>query len=207
MSPWQRHVARWKDCKQCPLGGQRDRIVLARGTLPCNILFVGEAPGMSEDALGQPFVGPAGHLLDRIIGQAINPPVTHALTNLVACYPRDAKNEGINEPEYHEIIACRERLVEFVNIAQPNLIVRVGRLATGYVPVRDGMRYIDVDHPAAILRMPLAQQQMAARRCVVQVRNAVEQAIQSPKQFVKWEVDRAKVKTHRLVNDDDGIPF
>lgn len=217
MPTWHEHVERWKGCQRCPLGQQRDRICLARGSLPCTVLLVGEAPGASEDAIGQPFVGPAGLLLDQIVEHALPEGVSYLLTNLVACFPREAKSEGINEPEYAEIMACRPRLIELVNLAQPQLIVRVGKLATNYVPNKSWMQYVDIDHPAYILRMPLAQKQMATQRCIVRIRNAYEDVLQSPVQFKPWKVEDAPIKTrrqhlredydNRFTDDESDIPF
>src|SRR5678815_494689 len=114
---WEDHVTKWRDCNECPLCEQRDNIVLARGTLPCDVLLVGEAPGDSENFLGQPFVGPAGCKLDYVIEAAwakAGSRLTYALTNLVACFPRLAKEAGDNEPTKSEIDACRPRLEEFM---------------------------------------------------------------------------------------------
>jgi DNA polymerase len=177
------HVARWRDCTACPLSQQRSNIVLARGQVPCEVLFIGEAPGASEDALGLPFVGPAGHLLDQIVDRALLQGTRYALTNLVCCFPRDAKAEGYNEPEHSEILACRPRLVEFIRLAKPKLVVCVGSLAWQYVEhdaygMVLGAHVIQIVHPAAILRMPLAQKQMAVQKAVVVLRNAVEDVLQ-----------------------------
>lgn len=183
MTPWQLFVNKWKDCKLCPLYEQRSNIVLARGVIPADIMMVGEAPGASEDALGIPFCGPAGHLLDQIVQRAVPPSVTVVCCNLVCCYPAEAKAAGYNEPEYSEILACRPRLMEFIDIAQPKLIVCVGSLASdninhdAYGKVR-GADVIAIIHPAAILRMPLAQKQMAAQRAIVTLRTAVEDMLQ-----------------------------
>ena len=191
MSAWTDHVVRWKDCTACPLSQQRTNIVLARGQVPCTVCFIGEAPGASEDALGQPFVGPAGHLMDQIIERALPPTVTYALTNLVCCYPAEAKARGDNEPEHDEILACRPRLREFVRLCRPRLIVLVGKLAKQYIygasdfrlddepeqpewiPENKFLEFEEIVHPAAILRMPLAQKQMAVQKAVVVLRNAV----------------------------------
>lgn len=196
---WTDHVARWRHCNKCPLCEQRHTVVLARGTVPCDILFVGEAPGASEDASGLPFVGKAGLVLDNdvedkpgTIQRALPSHIEwnekrnanvwvvempYALTNLVACMPREAKMLGINEPSYDEILACRPRLAEFVCIARPRLIVRVGRLAEVMVNYT-GAKFVDIVHPAAILRMPLAQRQMAAQKSVVVLRNAVADMVE-----------------------------
>ncbi len=183
MSLWLDHVERWQHCTECPLCEQRDKIVLARGVLPADVCFVGEAPGDSEDTLGLPFVGPAGHLMDQIIERSVPKDIRYCLTNLVACYPRNAKMAGTNEPEYDEIEACRERLVEFIHIAQPKLLICVGRLASDHIPPErelwEGLIYKDVVHPAAILRMPAAQKTMATQKCIVIIRNAIEDMLQS----------------------------
>lgn len=174
---WTDHVARWKDCRLCPLCDQRANIVLARGVLPCDVCFVGEAPGASEDALGVPFIGPAGHITDQIVERAVPPDVRCAFCNLVCCFPREAKARGENEPEHEEIMACRPRLVEFLNLAQPRLVVRVGNLSQEYCPTWP--RTVDIIHPAAITRMPLAQRQMAVQKATVQLRCAVASMLQS----------------------------
>ena len=187
MGAWTDHVSRWKDCEKCPLCQQRDRICLARGTLPCDVLFIGEAPGASEDAIGRPFVGPAGALLDQIIDRSIGKLASIAMTNLVCCYPREAKERGDNQPGHSDILSCRPRLIEFVNIARPKLIVCVGSLASEYVDHRDSVQCVDVVHPAAILRMPLAQKQMAVQRVVVTLLNAVNDVLLSgTKNFTEW---------------------
>lgn len=177
MSAWTEHVARWGSCTDCPLCQQRDRICLARGNIPADIVFIGEAPGASEDAIGRPFVGPAGKLLDNIIDRAVPPGVRCALTNLVCCFPQEAKSRGNNEPETQEILACEPRLVEFVNIARPKLIVCVGSLAAQWIDHSDTVPVVDIVHPAAILRMPLAQRQMATQKSVVVLRNAIDDII------------------------------
>lgn len=216
MSVWTEHVARWKDCTACPLHKQRGRICLARGTVPANVVFVGEAPGTSEDAIGQPFVGPAGRLLDQIIERAVSPTVTYTLTNLVCCFPREAKNRGDNEPERGEILACRTRLIEFVNLVQPRLIVCVGKLSTRWVDHGDTIPCVDVDHPASLLRMPLAQKQMAAQRAIVILQNAIEDVMDRERTtFQQWGAKRAGSTTTRdylravytSPTDADDCPF
>lgn len=208
---WTDHVTRWKDCHQCPLGDQRSSIVLARGTVPCDILFVGEAPGTSEDALGLPFVGPAGNLLDGIIERALDKSITYALTNLVCCFPRDAKLFSNNhQPQPDEIRSCRLRLTEFVNIARPKLVVRVGQLATTWADYASDTKYLDIVHPAAILRMPLAQRQMAAQKSVVIIRSAVEDMVESNcREFTNWRCEHAGSSSHghSVAYDPNYIPF
>ncbi len=196
MSTWLEHVDKWKDCQRCSLAEQRYRICLGRGTTDkdgiVEVLFVGEAPGPSEDTSGLPFVGPAGKLMDDIISRALSPSIPYALTNLVACYPREAKLRGDNEPERGEIFECRPRLIEFINIVQPRLIVRVGSLVKEYLNFNNTVPMVDIIHPASILRrdMPIAQKQGAANKCVVQIKNAYEDVCQTPRKvWEPWEYE------------------
>lgn len=68
---YQLHVERWSDCTACDLHEERKNVVLARGSLPADVLLVGESPGKGEDSLGSPFVGPAGQLLDEIVDRSL----------------------------------------------------------------------------------------------------------------------------------------
>ena len=188
------NVNRWRGgcgSEQCP---RARRIVLARGRLPCNVLFVGEAPGASEDVLGQPFVGPAGKLLDQVIEQAFENwqvpgtvgsgynSIRYAMTNLVGCLPRDREGNKAGEPEDEQVESCRPRLEEFIRLANPRLIVCVGKLAKdwltpGYkhsVALPDGVKLVHITHPAAILRANVAWRGLEVQKCVVAVRNAME---------------------------------
>jgi uracil-DNA glycosylase family 4 len=211
VTSWDQHVHRWGDCQACPLATQRDRICLARGTLPCDVLLVGEAPGASEDALGIPFVGPAGQLLDQIIERSIPQEIAYALTNLVCCFPRLAKAEGINEPEKEEILACRPRLVEFVNVAQPRLIVCVGGLARDYIDHADIVKCVDINHPAWMLRLPLAQRQSETQHAIVIVRMAVVEMLSTLR--IEWKewgtkyAEQGRTQRERLRAEFDEIPF
>jgi len=170
MTPYQKHIEQWRDCRKCLLCDQRKRVVFARGQVPCEVLFIGEAPGASEDVLGKTFCGPAGHLLDRIIeqSQAVRFPYTYALTNLVCCYPRDAKGEGNHEPPEEAIKACAPRLRQFIRLCRPRLIICVGKLASKWIN-----NTVEIIHPAAILRMDVSQRGLAVQRCVVTIADAV----------------------------------
>lgn len=65
------HVANWQACKLCNLCKTRTQTVLFRGHIPCDVLFIGEAPGTAEDATGWPFIGPAGQLFDSLVDDAL----------------------------------------------------------------------------------------------------------------------------------------
>lgn len=219
MSAWTDHVTQWTGCTKCPLSFQRNQMCFARSDwprgsnrpnirLPCDVLFVGEAPGVCENDLGLPFVGPAGNLMDQIILRALSEDITYALTNLVCCFPKEAKERGENEPERKEILACRPRLIEFANIARPKMTVCVGGLATAYVKdICTGPR-VDIVHPAYILaRLPQAQKTMAANKCSVQIRSAwIQEVMSKPAtNFTNWgDKEDASIQEKFL---DQHVPF
>jgi len=171
LTPFQRHAARWGGCTECLLRKNRARVVLARGSIPCDVLFVGEAPGDSEDVVGVPFIGPAGRLLDHVIEQAGLGDHRLALTNLVCCVPKDSGNIK-GEPPKDAILACRPRLEDFISICGPRLIICVGSLSQRWTP-DDGTPMVGIIHPAAILRMDASQRPLAIKRCVVTVADAI----------------------------------
>lgn len=168
------HKAEWTDCTKCSLSDQRSRLVFARGKIPADILLVGEAPGVSEDTLGIPFVGPAGKLLDRIIQSGIPPKVRWCITNLVCCYPRDAKETKNHEPPKEAILACGPRLAQLYTLCRPKAIIAVGGLSDKWLGkillqekiVQTHLVYATILHPAAILRLDVSQRSLAIRRAV-----------------------------------------
>jgi uracil-DNA glycosylase family 4 len=175
MSLWTEHKSKWRDCRLCSLCETRQNVVLARGKIPADVLFIGEAPGDSEDVHGQPFVGPAGHLLNSIISRSIPERIRVCFTNLVACIPLGDEGNKTQEPSAESILACRGRLTEFIGIVQPKLVVQVGKLATKYDP-STGWR-IAIVHPAAIIRSELSQRGLMIQRCEIAIRDAVQEMI------------------------------
>jgi DNA polymerase len=178
LSPWGRFVARWENCSQCPLHEVRRHIVLARGRIPCDVLFVGEAPGSSEDVLGVPFVGPAGKLLDRQIAEALEnsgkQELRIAFTNLVCCIPKEGKGGSkTGEPSKESIEACDTRLTEMIELCQPRIIVCVGDLSAKWLKdVFPDITKISITHPAAILRAEIVRQSLMDQRVVVVIESA-----------------------------------
>lgn len=194
---WSEFREKWKDCEACPLHTTRHRIVLAKGSVPCDVLFVGEAPGKSEDTAGLPFHGPAGKLLDEMVDEATKDFIVGELcdddvepfrprvayTNILCCIPAEedgTKIENLGEhphaAEYAK--ACSARLVEFITrVAQPKLVVCVGKYSTKYlkkfVPHRD-FQYVEITHPAAILRADVGQKGLLMQRNIVALRDAFE---------------------------------
>ena len=181
------HINNWLNCQNCDLCAGRKNVVFARGEIPCDLLFVGEAPGESEDSLGVPFVGPAGHLLNTIIGRALPEGVSYAITNLVCCIPRE--DGRTTEPLDEHILACGERLQEFIGIAKPKIVIALGKLAQDYLGgnvrlakklgnICAGIEVVNCLHPSAILRANLAQRSLAIQRCVVVIKNAAEKLLE-----------------------------
>lgn len=175
MGEYAKYKERWKDCKLCPLHKKREQVVLARGKIPCDILFIGEAPGESENVLGQPFVGPAGHLLDQIIGQALTNGERYAMTNLVACIPKGENGDKLSEPSRDDIVACGDRLDEFIEIAKPKKIIAVGKLAEKHLPKTLKIQHDSaIHHPAFLLRMNVVSRPLEIKRAVVTIREVAD---------------------------------
>lgn len=159
------HVEKWRNCTACPLHATAYQKVFARGHLPAQIMFLGEAPGACEDDSGSPFVGESGAILDFIIDDSIETfnkrlaleesnviggseamkqhiawaagrQLRYAITNTVLCRP-DTNDKGHQlPPERDEMIACSGRLAEFIGICNPKLVVLVGRKAdVGWIRV------------------------------------------------------------------------
>jgi len=176
---WKHFVQSWKDCTACPLHCNRNKIVLARGQLPCDVLFVGEAPGQSEDCFGQPFIGPAGRQLDVLVKAAYQNKLRIAFTNLLCCLPIEQiqDKERIRQPVKKEIEACSTRLAEFVQVAQPRLLVAVGQLAKSWLPRLlefDTSGFCDIIHPSAILQSFVEARELMCEQVVIRLRDAWE---------------------------------
>lgn len=183
MTPYEKHLATWQGCERCSLHQCRNAVIFARGELPADVLFVGEAPGESEDIIGRPFVGPAGKLLDKLIAAVRNEndAWSYAITNLIGCIPKlDGKK--VSEPPDQAIKACRTKLKELIALCRPKAIVCVGLVAKKHVPsaipgefTEAGIPICDILHPAAILRAVPAQQGLMIKRSILAISSVVEQ--------------------------------
>lgn len=176
---YRRHKKKWIDCTLCSLCNYRRQVVLARGSIPADILLVGESPGESENALGRPFCGPAGHLLDYILDNSGAADHRFLVTNLVACIPRP--RSGKRDPEPDEMYACADRLAEIVTMAQASLVITLGKLATTWFPKLLDMYpvvYASINHPASLLRMDVHNKELAIQRAVATVASAVQEHLE-----------------------------
>jgi hypothetical protein len=109
---WELFRERWKEGCGSNLCSEAQHVCLARGRVPSNILFVGEAPSIAADVVGQPFTGEIGAIMDDVIKRAGAEDYTHAFTNLVCCVPRNPEDraEVISPPPEEAILTCRGRL-------------------------------------------------------------------------------------------------
>jgi len=108
----------FRDCKN---------IVIGRGNLKADILFVGEAPGRNEDEQGLPFVGAAGRNLDKLLGGAELPIDDIYITNILKCRP--PKNR---DPLLEEIKAHSPYLLKQIKKIKPKVVCSLGNYATSF---------------------------------------------------------------------------
>ena len=114
-----------KNCLKCELGNSRKNFVFGSGDPNASLLIIGEAPGEHEDLSGEPFVGRAGKLLDKML-LAINMSRKNDvfICNVLKCRPPDNRN-----PKKEEIDECEPYLINQIDLIQPKLIVALGRIA------------------------------------------------------------------------------
>jgi uracil-DNA glycosylase len=147
-------------CPRCRLAETRTQVVFGVGDPHADLMFIGEAPGLHEDRQGEPFVGAAGQLLTRMLGEIGLRRGDVFIANVLKCRP-----PGNRDPLPDEIEACTPWLVEQVSLIQPRLVVTLGNFATKYVlqtargitSMRGavypwhGRSVVPTYHPAAIL--------------------------------------------------------
>jgi DNA polymerase len=123
-----------------------------RGVLNSPILLVGEAPGDTEDAIGEPFLGPSGTLLNDMLVKAGYKEEDYLITNAILCTPfEDSTKTRIRAPENNELKNCSKRLAEFIDIISPRKIVAVGKKAEMALKLLK-LEHTPIVHPAFILR-------------------------------------------------------
>jgi uracil-DNA glycosylase family 4 len=156
-------------CRACGLCDTRQQTVFGVGHPNAHCMVVGEAPGEQEDAQGEPFVGAAGQLLDRMLaalglGRGDAAPAQQVfITNALKCRPPRNRN-----PSPDELAACRPFLQRQVALVQPRVILAMGRFAVqslldsdapigklrGTVHHWHGVPLVVTYHPAYLLRQP-----------------------------------------------------
>jgi len=162
---WQDLVAAVKACRACELHQTRKQAVFGVGDPQANLLIIGEAPGADEDSQGEPFVGPAGQLLNAMLFAIGLRREQIFIANILKCRP-----PGNRDPHVNEMQSCDIFLQRQIELIQPKLILSVGRISAQSLlkcdtPVgrlrgqvhRYGTQQIPLVvtyHPAYLLRSP-----------------------------------------------------
>jgi uracil-DNA glycosylase family 4 len=156
-------------CRRCAIGYERTNNVYGEGNPAARLMIVGEGPGETEDALGRPFVGAAGKLLERMLGAIGLERGDVYICNTVKCRPttlgpRGPKNRA---PEPQEMANCRPFLDEQIAIIAPSIILALGapaaksfmgndfqitKMRGRWYPGPNGSDLMVSFHPAYVLR-------------------------------------------------------
>jgi uracil-DNA glycosylase family 4 len=157
----------------CPLAGSRTHIVFGMGNANADLMFVGEAPGATEDQQGKPFVGRAGQLLDTLLEEIGLSRGEVFIANILKCRP-----PGNRDPLPEEIDECMPHLMRQIELIEPKVIATLGNYATKSItgspvgitrccgrPQERNVAGLDVTiyplfHPAAALRTPKVLEQL-----------------------------------------------
>lgn len=113
-----------ESCGKCILHNTRKELVFGVGNPNAKLFFIGEAPGEKEDEAGEPFVGSAGEVLERLLeGIGLTREEVY-ITNTVCCHP--PKNR---DPDEYEVEVCKPRLLKQIKIVGPAIICTLGKVA------------------------------------------------------------------------------
>ena len=150
------------DCTRCALHALgRHQVVFGVGNPDADLMFVGEAPGKTEDREGEPFVGEAGQLLTKIIEAIGLSRADVYIANIVKCRPPNNRN-----PEPPEVETCSPFLLRQIDVVRPKVVVALGKFAAHTLlgtdaPIsrlrgrlheyRHGIRIMPTYHPAYLL--------------------------------------------------------
>ncbi len=151
------------DCQKCRLGATRKKFVFGVGNPKAKVLVIGEAPGADEDEQGEPFVGRAGQLLNKMLAAVEFKREEVYIANILKSRPPNNR-----DPKPDEVEACEPYLWKQIAIIKPKLILCLGRIAgTNLLKLNEslgkmrgqnhdfcGIPVIVTYHPAALLRNP-----------------------------------------------------
>ena len=161
---WEELESTCLQCRKCGLCEKRTNVVFGVGNRSADVMFIGEGPGENEDLQGEPFVGRAGQLLDKMLAAVdLDRHTNIYIANIVKWRP--PKNR---DPEPDEQDACLPWLRSQVALVRPKIIVCLGRVAAmkllkpdikitkehGEFYERNGVLMMATLHPAALLRNP-----------------------------------------------------
>lgn len=150
-------------CLKCALGHTRTNLVFGVGNPKSDVVLIGEAPGADEDAQGEPFVGKAGQLLNKIIESIGMKREEVYICNILKCRP-----PGNRDPLPSEMEICASYLYKQIELIKPKFIICIGRISAqwllktndtllmlrGKIHDYHGIKLIVTYHPAALLRNP-----------------------------------------------------
>lgn len=147
------------NCTKCELCKTRTNAVPGKGNPHSRVVFIGEAPGRTEDSMGEPFVGAAGKKLTDALGKNGILRESVYITNVVKCRPPNNR-----VPTDAERLACRGYLDSEIDVIQPEIVCILGNTASnsvlgqgeitknrGKIIEKDGRKYFLTFHPAAII--------------------------------------------------------
>jgi len=166
-------------CTACPLSEGRNSVVFGVGNPHAEIVFIGEAPGRDEDLKGEPFVGRAGQLLDRMLASLGLDRSQVYIMNTVKCRPPNNR-----DPKPAEVEACSKWFDAQLKALSPKLICLLGRVAAQTVLETDaplsamrgrwhqfhGIPVRVIYHPAYLLRSPQQKRHAWNDLCALQQR-------------------------------------
>ena len=159
---WKELQSQCMACTRCGLCQTRHHVVFGVGNPDADVMFIGEGPGEQEDLRGEPFVGPAGTLLDDMLSIIDLDRKTNCyIANIVKCRPPHNR-----DPEDAEQEACIGYLRSQIALVNPKIIVCLGRIAAkqlidrdfritrqhGQWIQKDGIWMMAIYHPSALLR-------------------------------------------------------
>ncbi len=156
------------DCGRCRLSRTRTRVVFGTGNPRARLMLVGEAPGFHEDLRGEPFVGRAGQLLDRMVAAIGLSRDQVYIANVLKCRPPDNR-----DPAQDEVETCLPFLWRQIEAISPRVICTLGAHATrgllgvsgsitglrGRPQAVRGRTVVPTYHPAFLLRQPRFKRQ------------------------------------------------
>jgi DNA polymerase len=197
-------------CTRCRLAEGRTQVVFGMGNPAAELLFVGEGPGADEDAVGLPFVGRSGQLLDRMMAEEMS--LSRAdcyITNMVMCRP-----PGNRDPKPDEMATCRPWLEAKLEHVDPKVVVTLGNVATrsllgrregitqlrGHAYPWEGRLVVPTYHPSAALRgnvgalAGMRADLVRAKQALAQQAPAHQTAVQAPAQAGGPSVDHQGVR-------------
>lgn len=178
---WEELAAAVAHCTACALHAGRTQTVFGVGARDARLMIIGEAPGAEEDRQGEPFVGPAGQLLNAMLAAIGLERREVYIANILKCRP--PRNR---DPRPEEAAACAPYLERQIEWVDPEVIVAVGRIAAQWLLQSDtsigrlrgqvfhyGERNVPLVvtyHPAYLLRTPAAKAKAWEDLCVVRAR-------------------------------------